>query len=199
MLAVPGMTITAPKDGEEMIALLRLAMEHPGGPFAIRWPRDTVPAPVRPVAEIPATPYGTWETLRQGRKLAILATGSMVLPSLAAAEALAAEGIPATVVNARFIKPLDEEALARLFPAHSHVLTVEEGTVANGFGVFARARIGEAWPEVRGASMGLPDAFVEHGERAELLAEVGLTAEGIAERARALLGEPKRKPLLESA
>jgi 1-deoxy-D-xylulose-5-phosphate synthase len=199
MLAVPGMTITAPKDGEEMIGLLRAGIEHTGGPFAIRWPRDSVPAAVRPVSEIPATPYGTWETLRQGRKLAILATGSMVLPALAAAELLAAEGNAATVVNARFIKPLDEDALARLFPAHSHVLTVEEGTVANGFGAYARARIGEAWPEVRGASLGLPDAFVEHGERAELLAEVGLTAEGIAERARVLLGGAIRKPLLESA
>jgi 1-deoxy-D-xylulose-5-phosphate synthase len=107
--------------------------------------------------------------------------------------------MPATVVNARFIKPLDEAALARLFPAHTHVLTVEEGTVANGFGAYARARIGEGWPEVRGASLGLPDAFVEHGERAELLAEVGLTAEGIAERARTLLGGAIRKPLLESA
>jgi 1-deoxy-D-xylulose-5-phosphate synthase len=199
MLAVPGMTITAPKDGEEMIGLLRAAIAHGAGPFAIRWPRDSVPAVVRPVAEIPAVPYGTWETLRQGRTLAILATGSMVHPALAAADLLAAEGMQATVVNARFIKPLDEAALARLFPAHTHVLTVEEGTVANGFGAYARARIGEGWPEVRGASLGLPDAFVEHGERAELLAEVGLTAEGIAERARTLLGGAIRKPLRESA
>ena len=199
MLAIPGMTITAPKDGEEMVALLRTALDHAAGPFAIRWPRDTVPEAVRPAGEIPAVPYGTWETLRQGRRLAILATGSMVLPAMEAAEALAAEGISPTVVNARFIKPLDEDTLARLFPAHTHVLTVEEGTVANGFGAYARARIGEGWPEVRGASLGLPDAFVEHGERAELLAEVGLTAEGIAERARTLLGEAKRKPLLESA
>ncbi|HEV2148351.1 MAG TPA: 1-deoxy-D-xylulose-5-phosphate synthase [Longimicrobiaceae bacterium] len=199
MLAVPGMTITAPKDGEEMVALLRLGLEHQGGPFCLRWPRDAVPAEVRPVAEIPAIEPGTWEVLRQGRKLAILATGSMVLPALAAAEALAAEGISATVVNARFIKPLDEAMLGRLFPAHSHVLTVEEGTVANGFGAFARARIGEGWPEVRGASMGLPDAFVEHGERAELLAELGLTPAGIADRARALLGAAKPQPMRESA
>ncbi|HEX2094175.1 MAG TPA: 1-deoxy-D-xylulose-5-phosphate synthase [Longimicrobiaceae bacterium] len=199
MLAVPGMTITAPKDGVELVALLRLGIEHNSGPFCIRWPRDVVPAVVPPAAEVEATPYGTWEVLRQGKRLALLATGTMVLPSLEAAEALAADGISVTVVNARFIKPLDEATLARLFPAHTHVLTVEEGTVANGFGAYARARIGEAWPEVRGASLGLPDAFVEHGERGELLAELGLTAEGIADRARALLGEGKRKPLLESA
>ncbi|MBV9775361.1 MAG: 1-deoxy-D-xylulose-5-phosphate synthase [Gemmatimonadetes bacterium] len=199
LLAIPGMTITAPRDGEEMIGLLRLGIEHQGGPFSIRWPRDSVPAPVRPVAEIPAVPYGTWETLRQGRKLAILATGSMVHPALEAAELLAREGVSATVVNARFIKPLDEATLARLFPAHTHVLTVEEGTVVNGFGAFVRERIGGEWPEVRGASMGLPDRFVEHGERAELLGELGLTAEGIAQQARVLVGEGKRQPLLESA
>ena len=199
MLAVPGMTITAPKDGEEMVALLRLGIEWNEGPFSVRWPRDSVPAPVRAPAEIPRIEHGTWEVLRQGRKLAILATGSMVLPSLQAAEALAREGVDATVVNCRFIKPLDEAALARLFPGHTHVLTVEEGTVANGFGTYVRARIGEEWASVKGASLGLPDRFVEHGERAELLAELGLTPEGIAGEARRLLGAAPRQALLESA
>ncbi|HEX7238769.1 MAG TPA: 1-deoxy-D-xylulose-5-phosphate synthase, partial [Longimicrobiaceae bacterium] len=129
LLAVPGMTITAPKDGEEMVALLRLGIEHAGGPFSLRIPRDAVPSAVRPAAEIPRLEYGTWETLRQGKRLAVLATGTMVLPALEAAEALAHDGISVTVVNARFIKPLDEASLARLFPAHTHVLTVEEGTV----------------------------------------------------------------------
>src|SRR5690606_4256125 len=95
----------------------------------------------------------------------------------------------------RFIKPLDEACLARLFPRHRHALTIEEGTVVNGFGAFARARIADAWPQVTTASLGLPDAFVTHGERAELLAEVGLTAEGIADRARALVGSPAAQAL----
>jgi 1-deoxy-D-xylulose-5-phosphate synthase len=102
------------------------------------------------------------------------------------------EGISATVVNARFVKPLDEGTLERLFPAHAHMLTVEEGTVVNGFGAYVRKAIDDRWPEVHGASMGLPDLFVEHGERAELLDHLGLTAEGIASRARALLGRPLR-------
>lgn len=199
MLPVPGMTITAPKDAEEMIGLLRLAAEWNAGPFSIRIPRDAVPALPRPVAEIPAVEYGSWETLRQGREIAILAVGTMVLPALMAAERLAREGVSATVVNCRFVKPLDEATLARLFPAHEHVLTVEEGGVVGGFGTFVRAHVAEHWPGVRGASMGLPDAFVEHGERAELLADLGLDADGIADRARAMLGRPQRQPLLESA
>ncbi|HEU0013090.1 MAG TPA: 1-deoxy-D-xylulose-5-phosphate synthase [Longimicrobium sp.] len=198
MLAVPGMTVAAPRDGEELAGLLRLALEWDRGPFCIRIPRDAVPALPRPLAEIPATPYGTWETLRTGRDLAILATGTMVLPAVAAAEALQREGIAASVVDCRFIKPLDEAALERLFPAHGHVLTVEEGTEVNGFGACVRRAVADRWPGVRGASMGLPDRFVDHGERAELLAELGLTAEGIAARARALLAKPLRK-LAETA
>lgn len=198
MLSIPGMTVTAPRDADELIGLMRTALAHTGGPFGIRIPRDGVPALPRPVAEIQPVPYGTWETLRQGKDLAILATGTMVLPSLAAAEALQREGIAATVVDCRFIKPLDEATLERLFPHHGSLLTVEEGTEANGFGAYVRRYVADRWPGVRGGTMGLPDAFVEHGERAELLAELGLTPEGIAARGRELLGKPLRK-LAETA
>ncbi|HEX2204741.1 MAG TPA: 1-deoxy-D-xylulose-5-phosphate synthase [Longimicrobium sp.] len=192
MLAVPHMTIAAPRDADELVGLLKTALAHEGGPFCLRIPRDAVPALPRPVAETPPVEVGTWETLRQGKELAILAVGTMVAPALAAADALQREGVGVTVVNARFVKPLDERTLERLFPHHSHLLTVEEGTAVNGFGSYVRAAVAERWPGVRGASMGLPDAFVEHGERGELLAELGLTAEGIAARARALLARPLR-------
>ncbi|HST58380.1 MAG TPA: transketolase C-terminal domain-containing protein, partial [Longimicrobium sp.] len=198
MLSIPGMTVTAPRDGEQLIGLMKTALAHTAGPVSIRIPRDAVPALPRPVAEIEPVPYGTWETLRQGKDLAILATGTMVLPALAAAEALQREGVSATVVDCRFIKPLDEAMLERLFPHHGFVLTVEEGTDANGFGAYVRRFISDRWPGVQGATMGLPDAFVEHGERAELLAELGLTPEGIAARGRTLLGKPLRK-LAETA
>ena len=197
MLAVPGMTVAAPKDADELIGLLRLAIDH-DGPFCIRIPRDTVSALPKPVAETLPTPYGTWETLRQGKDVALLAVGTMVPPALAAAEQLQREGVSATVVNCRFVKPLDEAMLERLFPGHAHLLTVEEGTVVNGFGAYARAYVAERWPGVHGTSMGLPDGFVEHGERGELLAGLGLNADGIAARARALLGRPLRT-LLETA
>jgi 1-deoxy-D-xylulose-5-phosphate synthase len=200
MLAVPGMTVTAPKDGDEMVALLQLGLDHVGGPFSIRYPRDTVPAAPRPLAEIGPVEFGTWETLREGRSgVAILATGSTVLPSVTAAEELARQGVDATVVNCRFIKPLDEATLARLFPGHDHVLTVEEGSVVNGFGAFVRTRIQELAPGTQASSIGMPDAWVPHGERGELLEELGLTPEGIARSVRRLVGVDRPQPLRETA
>jgi 1-deoxy-D-xylulose-5-phosphate synthase len=199
MLAVPGMTVTAPKDATEMVGLLRTAITWERGPFSIRWPRDLVPAAPPPAAEIPAVEYGTWEILRAGQGIALLATGTTVRMAVEAAEELKRDGIDATVVNCRFIKPLDERCLAQLFPAHALALTLEEGTVVNGFGSFARARIGEGWPEVRVASVGLPDAFVGHGERSELLADVGLTPGAIAARVRVLCGGVLRRSLRETA
>ncbi len=199
MLAVPGMTVTAPMNGDELIGLLKLSLNHQDGPFSIRYPRDTVPELPLAVSEVAPVEYGTWEVLREGSDIAILATGTMVLPSLEAADALAREGISATVVNSPFIKPLDENCLAQLFPAHAAALTVEEGTVVNGFGAFVRTHIADHWSEVRTAAMGLPDRFVAHGERTELLEEVGLTAEGIARRARESVREAGRRVLRETA
>ncbi len=199
LLAIPGMTVTAPKDGVEMVALLKSALAWNKGPFSIRWPRDTVPAPVPATSEIPAVEYGTWETLREGSDVALLATGTMVLPALRAAEQLAAAGIDATIVNCRFIKPLDEEMLRALFPRHTVALTLEEGTVVNGFGAYVRGRIAEEWPDVRVVSMGLPDDYIPHGERMELLEEAGLTETSIAARVTALISARSRQPFRESA
>jgi 1-deoxy-D-xylulose-5-phosphate synthase len=123
----------------------------------------------------------------------------MVLPSLEAAETLSREGIDVTVVNCRFLKPLDEACLARLFPAHSHLLTVEEGTVVNGFGAYVRSAIGDRWSGVSGSSLGLPDRFITHGERSDLLADVGLTPAAIAARVRTQLGVATPRPLRETA
>jgi 1-deoxy-D-xylulose-5-phosphate synthase len=199
MLAVPGMVVTAPKDGSEMIALLRHALAANDHPFSIRYPRDAVPAEVPALADIPGLERGSWEQLRQGTgELAILAVGTMVLPALAAAEALAEEGIDASVVNCRFLKPYDRELLGRVLVDHRVVLTVEEGAVVNGFGAFIAREIaddpGLPTPERLG-TLGIPDRFIDHGPRKVLLRELGLDAEGIAERARELLrgrGEGER-------
>jgi 1-deoxy-D-xylulose-5-phosphate synthase len=190
MLSVPGMTVTAPKDGSELLALLRLGIGHTSGPFSLRWPRDVVPAPVPPVAEIPELPYGSWEILREGKDLAILAVGTMVLQAQRAAEELSRDGIEVTVVNCRFLKPYDEAVLKQILSAHSRLLTVEEGAVVNGFGAFmAREMAGmEEARDVRVEIMGIPDHFVEHGGRGELLREIDLDARGIRERVRRLVG-----------
>lgn len=181
MMAVPGMTVTAPKDGDELIGLLKCALSH-DGPFSTRYPRDKAPGEPRPVAEIPAVTYGTWERLRTGRDLAILAVGTMVLPSLAAAERLAGDGVECSVVNCRFIKPLDGAMLEAIAQEHKTVVTIEEGTVVNGFGAHLAEVLQTTHPEVRVIALGVPDRTIDQAPRAEQLAAFGLTADGIARR-----------------
>jgi 1-deoxy-D-xylulose-5-phosphate synthase len=185
MLAVPGMTVTAPKDGDELIGLLRTALTH-DGPFSTRYPRDKAPAEPRPAAEIPAVPYGTWEQLRRGGDIAILATGTMVLPATQAAELLAADGIECGVVNCRFLKPLDTAMLEALAQRCKVLVTVEEGTIVNGFGAFLAETLQTTHPEVRVVALGVPDRLIEQAPRAEQLEIFGLTAAGIARRITAL-------------
>jgi len=190
MLSVPEMTVTAPKDGSEMLALLRLGTSQDRGPFSIRWPRASVPSEVPALDDIPDVPYGSWEILREGDDLAVLAVGTMVLPALEAADALAEEGIEATVVNCRFVKPLDRKTLARVLSGHRAVLTLEEGTVVNGFGAYVTREIlsDPGLPNPRRLeSHGLPDQFIEHGPRSTLLRGVGLDVDGIGERMRGLV------------
>ena len=186
MLAVPGMTVTAPRDGAEMLALLRAGVAHDAGPFALRYPRDVVPDAPPPVRDVPAAPYGTWEVLRQGSELAILAVGTMVGSSMEAADALAVDGIDVTVVNCRYLKPYDEATLAAILAHHRHILVVEEGTVVNGFGAHMTAVIAALDPSVRVAAHGIPDRIVYAASRKRQLALTGLDAAGIAQRVRAL-------------
>ena len=185
MLAVPGMTVTAPKDGDELTGLLRTAMTH-DGPFTLRYPRDKAPAAPQPPASVPAVPYGTWEVLRRGGEVAILATGTTVLPALAAAEVLAAEGFDPTVVNCRFLKPFDASTLAAVVSEHRALLVVEEGTRVNGFGAMMAAEVERLDPMVRVVVHGVDDAIVPAAPRRRQLAATGLDAEGIAARVRAL-------------
>src|SRR6266699_1693606 len=189
LLAVPHMTVTAPKDGAELIGLLRCALQHSGGPFSLRYPRDKAPGETPPAAEVAAVPYGTWDLLRKGKDCAILAVGVMCKPALAAAEQLAAEGIEVTVVNCRFLKPVDRDLLDALLHDHRLLVTVEDGTVTNGFGAFLAALVQTVAPETRVVPLGVPDRTYEHAPRAQQLAEVGLTGVGIAARVRALAAE----------
>jgi 1-deoxy-D-xylulose-5-phosphate synthase len=188
LLAVPNVTVTAPKDGSEMLGLLRTAVKHDSGPFSIRYPRDASPDIVPHIREIPAVPYGTWEVLRRGSEVAILATGTMVLPSLRAAEDLARDGFDITVVNCRFIKPHDAVTLAAIVAEHKQVLVVEEGTLVNGFGAAMARAIGELDGNVRVSVHGVPDKIIYAASRPRQLAACGLDQAGIAERVRALHG-----------
>jgi len=189
MLAVPHMTVTAPKDGAELIGLLRCALQHTEGPFSLRYPRDKAPGEAPPAAEVPAIPYGTWELLKKGKDCAILAVGVMCNPALEAADLLAADGFDVSVVNARFLKPMDREMLDALAQSHKLLVTVEDGTVVNGFGAALAALVQTTAPDLRVVALGVPDRTYEHAPRAEQLADVGLTGAGIAARIRALAAE----------
>ena len=190
MLAVPNMTVTAPKNGHEMLGLLRAAVHHESGPFTLRYPRDAAPDLPPAMREIEAVPYRTWEVLRRGTpaEVAILAVGTMVLPSVAAAEMLASEGLSVTVVNCRYLKPYDELTLAAVVADHRHLLVVEEGTVVNGFGAYMASVVASMDPAVRVVAHGVPDRIIYAAPRARQLALCGLDAAGIAERVRALHG-----------
>jgi 1-deoxy-D-xylulose-5-phosphate synthase len=187
MLAVPEMTVTAPKDGTEMLGLLRTAVLHRSGPFSIRYPRDAAPDKPGAISTIDAVPYATWEVPRRGSEVAIFAVGTMVRPAIAAADSLAAEGLKVTVVNCRYLKPYDEITLAAVLADHKHILVVEEGTIVNGFGAYMSTVIARYDSTVRVAVHGVPDRVIHAASRARQLAACGLDAPGIATRVRALL------------
>ena len=186
MLAVPEMTVTAPRDATEMLALLRTAANHTTGPFSIRYPRDTAPDDPPAMNAIEAVPYGSWDVVRRGSEIAILAVGTMVNQSLKASESLAIEGFNPTVVNCRFLKPFDALTLSAILADHRHVLVVEEGTVINGFGAYIASVVERLEPSVRVSVHGVPDRIIPAAARARQLAAAGLDAAGIAERVRAL-------------
>ncbi len=185
LLAVPGMAVTAPKDANELIGLLRAGLAH-AGPFSVRYPRDKAPAEPAAVTSVPAVPFGTWEALRKGHEVAILAVGTMVLPALDAAERLAREGIDAAVINCRFLKPWDQMMLESVAHESKLVVTVEEGTVVNGFGAMIARELQDSHPEVRVHCLGVPDRLMEQAPRAEQLERFGLTGQGIAAKIAAL-------------
>ncbi|MDB4870668.1 MAG: dxs [Gemmatimonadales bacterium] len=196
MLAVPGMVVTAPMNGREMIGLLRSGLDHSDGPFCLRYPRDATPDVVPPAGEIEAVPHASWEIVRRsataGRDpahgIAILAVGTMVIPSIAAAEILNDSGASVTVVNCRYLKPHDERVLAEIVRDHRNILVVEEGTIVNGFGAHMAAVIAEMAASIKVVAHGVPDDYIDQAPRAKQLAQLGLDARGIAQRASAAFG-----------
>jgi 1-deoxy-D-xylulose-5-phosphate synthase len=180
MLSVPNMAVTQPRDAAELIGLLRCALERGEGPFSIRYPRDSVPEIAPPAAKVPSVPFGTWDLRHQGSDCAVLAVGPMCQPALDAAETMRSEGMDPTVVNCRFIKPLDHAMLDELIAHHRLLITVEDGTSVNGFGAYVAAAVEARAPEVQVMVMGAPDRTFEHASRRQQLAMAGLTADAIA-------------------
>lgn len=175
----PHIVLMAPKDEAELRDMLLTGIEFPG-PAAIRYPRGNGLG-----VDISMSPkkleIGKAETLLEGSDIAIIAIGSMVQPALEAARNLEKLSITPTVVNARFIKPIDEDCIEQLAKTHSLIVTVEEAYLAGGFGsaVLEVIEARELQSEVKVIRMGVPDRIVTHGDPKLLLAKYGLDADGI--------------------
>jgi 1-deoxy-D-xylulose-5-phosphate synthase len=176
---VPNLTVMAPSDAQECRRMLTTGFEM-NSPAAVRYPRGAAPGEVH--RDAPAIPVGKGELRRRGKRVAILAFGSMLKPALEAAEAL-----DATVANMRFVKPLDAELVRELSREHELLVTVEEHQVMGGAGS-AVCEVLEG--DKRVLLLGLPDRFIDHGDPARLLASVALDGAGILASIRAALGRP---------
>jgi 1-deoxy-D-xylulose-5-phosphate synthase len=184
---LPNIVLMAPRDEAMLVHMLRTALVQ-DGPIALRYPRGEGVGVELP-AEPQAIAIGTGEILREGgagetagRRVALIGYGSGVGKALAAAEQLSGQDISATVVDARFAKPIDAGLMAQLAAEHDLLVTVEEGVLAGGFGSAVWETLNEAGATPRILRVGLPDRYVTHGKPALLHEEVGFTPERIAER-----------------
>ena len=180
----PNMAVLAPGDEHDLAAMLDWALAH-GGPVAIRYPKATVEnhGGQRPPIEL-----GRSEMFAEGHDGLIVACGTLLGEALAAAAELRGEGLDVSVINARFVKPLDPTILERI-EAAPWTVTLEENVLQTGFGSAVLEAVNDAGLQAGMiVRLGLPDRFVEHGERAELLADLGLDAAGIAATCRRLAG-----------
>ena len=189
--SVPQMAVMAPRNEDELQHLLFTALYGAPGPAALRYPRDKGEGVA--LEEPRLLPWGKGELLREGDDLLIAAAGTMANAALAAAEELAGEGIEAAVINARFIKPLDGELLLKWARRCGRVLTVEENTLAGGFGSAVLELLSGRGLSVPVRRLGIDDSFVEQGPRAFILSLHGLDAAGIRREAVALAGAGARE------
>jgi 1-deoxy-D-xylulose-5-phosphate synthase len=186
MRIFPNMVVMAPGDELDVRPMLEFALTC-GAPASLRYPKAVVEQLARDVAPVQ---LGRAEVISWGRDGNILACGTMVARAVEASHLLKAEGLDVGVVNARFVKPVDEEVIARA-AAVGFVITIEENTVMGGFGsavIEAACRMGLSTERFR--ILGISDAFVEHGDRDELLADLGLDTAGLCRAARELAGHP---------
>jgi 1-deoxy-D-xylulose-5-phosphate synthase len=184
----PGMTVMAPGDSHDVEPMLDFALQH-DGPVAIRYPKTAIETIERAPTRVT---LGTSERIREGRDGVFLACGSLLANCVAAADRLAEEhGIDAGVVNARFVKPLDTHMLQQVFAENGFVITVEENVLTAGFGSAVLEAAADARLDTRRVQRcGLPDEFIELGDRGELLQLHGLDVDGLIEVARSLSTAP---------
>jgi len=191
---IPNIIVMAPKDGNELKDMLYTAVNWGKSPVAIRYPRTAIPDK-EIKKEFNLLPLDRWEILRKGKDLLILAVGSMVYPALDAAFELSSEGIEVEVINCRIIKPLDQELLLSSFKRFDKILTIEENVLSGGFGSSIAEFIFEKGAQkIDLKRLGIPDKFIEHGSRKELLNLLGLDKEGIIKAVKQMVKIKEKAP-----
>jgi len=177
MRCIQGMIVTAPKDGNELKDLLFTATNYKKGPFSIRYPKESSINFDNKSSNI--IEIGSWEVINKGDDILILSVGSMVNRSMIAMEKLKEKNIQAEVINCRFIKPMDLDYLSNNFSRFSKVVTIEEGVLDGGFGegVISWSSANNFKNDI--LNLGLPNDFVDHGPRRDLLQEVKLDSESL--------------------
>ncbi|MFH1791382.1 MAG: 1-deoxy-D-xylulose-5-phosphate synthase [Candidatus Omnitrophota bacterium] len=177
---IPNLVVMAPRDGFEMEKMMEFAFQA-GKAVAIRYPRGSADSHI-PGSTFRPVKLGESDTLRKGKDIAIIAYGSMVSNAIMIADLLSESGVEASVINARFVKPLDGEMIENITSAVKKIVTIEEGICAGGFGSAVLEFIERE--NIKGVtikSIGLPDQFIEHGRREELLKKYHLTADAVCE------------------
>ncbi|HWV23895.1 MAG TPA: 1-deoxy-D-xylulose-5-phosphate synthase, partial [Thermomicrobiales bacterium] len=183
---IPNMTIMAPKDENELRHMVKTAIDHTDGPIAIRYPRGAGLG-VDTSEVMHSLPIGKAEVLREGGDVALIAVGSMVQHARQAAARLSENGISATVVNARFVKPLDEDLILRLADEVGCVVTVEENSKVGGFGSAILELLADHGKQVPVKVLGVPDHFFEQASQNRLRDLAGLGIESIVSAATELV------------
>ncbi len=183
---IPNLVFCAPRDEVELQRIIATAADY-DGPFAYRYPRGSGSGGMALVEDPQLLAIGKGEKLRDGNDAVLVAIGSSVAESMAAAELLATEGIAVSVVDARFIKPLDDALIVAAIENAGRLVTVEENVVQGGFGSAVLEMLAEKGVRVPTALIGLPDDFVEQGTQKELRSRYGIDASGIAAKVRALV------------
>jgi 1-deoxy-D-xylulose-5-phosphate synthase len=181
MRVFPNMTVMAPGDELDVEPMIRLSLAH-NGPTVIRYPKANLERIKRDFVPLE---IGQAEVIDWGEDIILVAYGTLLVECCKAAEILREEGMHVGVINARFLKPLDKNTLFKAMEEANLVISVEEGSLEGGFGSAILEAANSAGIETRKLiRLGLPDHFVEHGERGELLHDLGLDAIGIANAAK---------------
>lgn len=191
--SIPNMVVMMPKDENECQHMVQTAVEYDDGPIAVRYPRGNGLG-VDMDKNLQSIEIGSWEVLKEGNDAAILTFGTTIPMALQASKELQAKGVSVKVINARFIKPLDERMLHELMSENIPILTIEEAVLKGGFGSSILEFAEENGYQNRTIHrMGIPDRYIEHGKVEQLLEEIGLTKEQTVQHIQRMLPSKQQR------